>query len=63
MAAWNGNAATPSENWNASADLNDDGYINVGDLQILIANWGQWEVLSVYDAALKALSIRAGWLV
>jgi hypothetical protein len=31
----------PSSNWNAAADLNGDGYVNVGDLQILVANLGR----------------------
>ena len=31
----------PSSNWNAAADCNSDGYVNVGDLQLLVAHWGE----------------------
>ena len=41
MAAWGSNDQGGWWNWDPNADFNTDGYINVGDLQLLVANWGE----------------------
>ncbi len=41
-AAWASTGQPPADaNWNPWADANGDGYVNVGDLQILINNWNR----------------------